>query len=481
MTIKNRLLASTVIMFIVLVALGFGLGQAANFILFDVRETKVGFYFNDPSFFDSMMEKVSKMATSWSKDGDSVRWRSEVDKFNENYGGSNLALLLYVDDVKMAGHEINPEPLLMDLALSRTPGEHLVTAGMTSIYVNSHGRRKILLIDTDYAPGQIVYEDSNTIFRYLLIGGTAIFVMTSLISSLFLLKFVFKPVISALNTLRDGVHQIRDGNLDCRIDYEKKDEFADLCDDFNEMAGRLKAAEIKEQEAQESRQELVAGISHDLRSPLTTIKACAEGLEKGVAASPEKREKYLKSINTKVQNMEKIIDRLLVFSKLNIKTFPVNLESLDLNELVMQSVKDAWEAFDSKGLVLQYKLCPVKAPVNLDKVLFLNAVHNIFENSLKYKQAARGQLKINLDVGEDQVKVIFSDDGPGVPEESLSKIFDVFYRCDPARSVNINGSGLGLAITSRIISQLGGAIKAENRPGGGLTITMIFPVVEREE
>ena len=475
MTIKRRLIISAVIMLLILALVGFALAQGAKFLIFDVRETKVGFYFNDPSFFETMMRKVAQMTGNWAEEDNPALWLAEAEKFNNDFGSPKLTLLIYKDGRRLSGREIKVDQQFLALALESPPGDLLMSLDQTTIFVNSLGGYKILLIDTDFFPGKMIFNNSNAVFYHLLIGWTIIFMMTVLLGSLFLIRFVFRPVTSALETLADGVHQIQDGNLDCRIIYEPKDEFTKICDDFNEMARRLEDAEAKKLEDQENRQELIAGISHDLRTPLTSIKACAEGLEKGVAASPEKRLKYLNSIKIKVEDIEKLINRLLVFSKLNIKTFPTRIERLDLGEVVKECVNETAEEYAGKSLLLNLKVPSTPIWVNLDKVLFKNALLNIFENSQKYKQADRGTIDITLGADDGEARLILADDGPGVPDDALEKIFEVFYRCDPARSGSVSGSGLGLAITSRIINQMGGLIRAEKGLEGGLVMVMCFP------
>ena len=481
MTIKSRLIISAITMLLILVLVGLALGQGAKFILFDVRETRVGFYFNDPSFFETMMKKVAKMSANRIEDESQAKWLAEAEKFNSDFGSANLSLLVYKDGAKLAGREINVDPQLLSLALESPAGDLLMSLNQTTIYASTSGPYKVLLIDTDFFPGRMIFENSSTVFYHLLVGWTIIFMMTVLLGSLFLIRFVFRPVTSALETLADGVHQIRDGNLGCRILYEPKDEFTKICDDFNEMARRLDDAEIKKQQDQESRQELIAGISHDLRTPLTSIKACAEGLEKGVAASPEKRLKYFNSIKTKVEDIEKMINRLLVFSKLNVKTFPTRIEILDLGRLVKEYVNEAGDEYAGKGLFLNLKTPPDPVWVSLDKVLFRNALFNVIENSQKYKQTDLGNIDIDVEIADGRARLILADDGPGVPDGVLDKIFEVFYRCDPARSGSVGGSGLGLAITSRIINQLSGAIRAERGLNGGLVIVMTFPLADGED
>ena len=291
----------------------------------------------------------------------------------------------------------------------------------------------------------------------------------------FLTKFVFSKVEQPLEMLSDGVHQIRDGNLDHRINYSIKDEFQPICEDFNEMAVRLSDMVNARQKDEINRRELIAGISHDLRTPLTSVKAYLEGLEKGVASTPETQQRYLDTIKNKANDMEYIINQLFLFSKLDVGNFPFHLEVIDIGLELSGFIDSHKKEYDEKGLNLSLIQTIKNTYVEIDVVEFRNVIYNILENSVKYKMNEHGEISISCRKTGNDVIIAFADDGPGVSEEALSEIFDIFYRSDKSRNDPSKGSGLGLAISKKIIERLGGEIIAKNIPGGGLAVEITLP------
>lgn len=298
-----------------------------------------------------------------------------------------------------------------------------------------------------------------------------------LFTNQFLTKFVWKRIEEPLDILVNGVHELRDGNLDYRIIYDRHDEFLPVCQDFNEMAGRLKELVQRIQQQERSRKELVAGISHDIRSPLTSIQAYVEGLLDGIAKTPEAERRYLETIKTKAKDLDHIVSQLFLFSKMELGEYPKDLRKLRLNEVMEDIVLPRQEEYRQKGLSITMDL--EKITWNADPVQLQRITTNILENSLKYKVKEQGNLQISLHRQEKGFYLSFADDGPGVPEESLPHLFEVFYRSDPSRQNPHQGSGLGLAIVAAAAEQMGGSIQALPSSMGGLEIRIEF--ADKEE
>lgn len=291
-----------------------------------------------------------------------------------------------------------------------------------------------------------------------------------------LTRYVFRGIITPIETLVNGVHEIRDGNLTYRIKYEREDEFTAICSDFNEMAQRLSDMVSRQQKDESNRKELIAGISHDLRTPLTSIKAYLEGLEKGVATSPQMQGKYIDTIKNKTSDLEYIINQLFLFAKLDIGDFPFHLEEIDIGWELSQLSDSHEREYYEKGLAVSCVENVENIYVKVDLVQFRNVIHNIIENSVKYANNKSAEVKIACYKNGGDVNIILTDNGSGVSEETLIKMFDVFYRSDTARSDTGNGSGLGLAISKKIIERLGGKIKAANADCGGFAIEITLPI-----
>ena len=301
----------------------------------------------------------------------------------------------------------------------------------------------------------------------------AVFV-SILLTNRFLTRFVFQRIEGALDILADGVHEIRDGNLEYRIDYDRKDEFLPVCEDFNEMAVRLKESVDGLQRQELSRKELIAGISHDLRSPLPSIQAYVEGLLDGVARTPQAQRRYLETIKGKAQDLAHIISQLFLFSKMELGEYPEKLCTLALDEEIEKTVSERKVEYERQGLEIHTGLEPVK--LLADPVYLHRIVTNILENSLKYKKKERGNIWISLNQTDGGCRLSFADDGPGVQEEALSHLFEVFYRSDSSRQNPGGGSGLGLAIVAGAVQRMGGTVKARRNEPEGLEICIEFPI-----
>jgi signal transduction histidine kinase len=227
-----------------------------------------------------------------------------------------------------------------------------------------------------------------------------------------------------------------------------------------------------------NRRELIAGISHDLRTPLTSIKAYLEGIETGVASTPEKQEKYFATIKTKTSDLEHIINQLFLFSKLDIGEYPMNLQKIDLGRTLADMLGELADEYGRRGLAITQGQNVESVFVHADYIELRNVIINILENSVKYKNAEQGVLAVNCSVSGSMAAIALTDNGPGVPPDALDKLFDVFYRADPARNNEKKGSGLGLAIADKTIRRMGGAIHAELPKNGGLSIVIQLPIIQ---
>ncbi len=298
-----------------------------------------------------------------------------------------------------------------------------------------------------------------------------------LLTNRFLTKFVFQKIEQPLNILSDGVRQISDGNLEHRIEYDCQDEFAPICADFNEMAARLKASVELTDQHEQSRKELLAGISHDLRSPLTSIRAYVEGLLDGIAKTPETQKGYLEIIKSKAEDIDRMLSKIFLFSKMELGEYPDNPELLRLDDEIRQFIRALGTEYEEKGLVLSaHALVP--ATVLADPDQLRRVMTNIIENSAKYNTKDTGTLTISLWEENGGYFLSLCDDGPGVPKEALSHLFEVFYRSDPSRQNPHRGSGLGLAITANAIQRMNGTIDAKAGKNGGLEIVIWLPKAE---
>jgi signal transduction histidine kinase len=284
--------------------------------------------------------------------------------------------------------------------------------------------------------------------------------------------------MTPLDTLCYGVGQVREGNLSFRLSCLSKDEFSPVCAAFNQMAERLQILEEARRMDEESRRELIAGISHDLRTPLGAIKLYLEGIEKGIAATPEHQKKYFDTIKNKTADLEHIIGQLFLFSKLENNKFPVNMEPANIGQTISEIIGGLTEEYGHKGLILKLEQPMSDVTANVDTALLRSVIVNVLENSVKYKTMETGEMFVRVWNENGNTVIRLADNGPGVPADKLNKLFDLFYRTDPSR--NTKGSGLGLAISAKIIKRMGGGIAAELPESGGLAIILRLPGITEE-
>ncbi|MGN0468068.1 MAG: ATP-binding protein [Acutalibacteraceae bacterium] len=319
----------------------------------------------------------------------------------------------------------------------------------------------------------------TTFFTNLLFVIIAI-IAIYLISKL-LYKAIFDRVEYSLNILKNGVNKISEGNLDYRIEYDRNDEFKPVCDDFNKMAQKLSESVEKVQKQEQNRKEIMMSITHDIFSPLTSIKAYVEGIENGIASNEETKKKYLETIKAKTEQIEKMVSQLLLYSKLEFDELAENPQKINLRHFLYDFIR----VYDSEYAVKNVQLS-VEADsdifIRADRDLLTRMLTNILDNSAKYSNKPTVHVLISLTKNADSCILSIEDDGPGVAQNSLEHIFEVFYRSDAARNQTANGSGIGLSIVSNIVTKnMHGKIKAENVPTGGLKIIIELPTAEKDD
>ncbi|MDR0381618.1 MAG: HAMP domain-containing histidine kinase [Oscillospiraceae bacterium] len=346
----------------------------------------------------------------------------------------------------------------------------------TAVFVQKLGAYHVVLTDTNY----YLNDDAAYLSQVVIVGAGMLcgMVMIIFFTNRVLTRVMVKSIITPLDTLSYGVEQVREGNLSFRLDYLGKDEFSPVCGAFNQMAERLQKLEESRKLDEESRRELIAGISHDLRTPLSAIKLYLEGIEKNIAATPERKQQYFDTIKSKTEDLEHIIGQLFLFSKLETNDFPVNMKPVNIGQMLAEIVGGLTEEYGRRGLTLTMKQPVPNAVANVDTSLLQRVIVNILENSAKYKTADVGVVSVSVREKNGGIAIRLADDGPGVPADTLHKLFDVFYRADPSR--NTKGSGLGLAISAKIIKRMGGGITAEPAAHGGLAIVLRLPAFSDE-
>lgn len=283
--------------------------------------------------------------------------------------------------------------------------------------------------------------------------------------------WLYRTIIRPLHVLRIATNRMKEGDLSCSIDIKSKDEIGGLCSDFEEMRLRLKELIDTKLQYEVNSKELISNISHDLKTPLTAIKGYTEGIMDGVADTPEKMDRYLKTIYTKASDMTMLVDELSLFTKLDCDTIPYNFVTVNVEQYFTDCISELMLDLEVKNIDIGYfnytnpELCVMVDPEQLKRV-----VNNIIGNSSKYMDKKKGIINIRIKELEEFVRIEIEDNGKGIDSKDLPYIFDRFYRADASRNSSKGGSGLGLAIAKKIIEDHGGCIWAQSREGMGCNI-----------
>ena len=315
---------------------------------------------------------------------------------------------------------------------------------------------------------------------FAIFWGIAVIVATALI----LVGWLYMGILRPLNALKKATRQLQEGNLDFSLQENiSEDEVGQLCRDFEEMRLHLKEEiEVRIQYEQELR-ELISNISHDIKTPLTAIKGYAEGLMDGVADTPEKQEKYLKTIYAKANDMSALVDELSFYAKIDTNTMPYHFERVRVNDYFADCAEEHAAELELINIHVEF-LSNVKeeTEVMADREQLHRVMSNLIGNAVKYRgEKEEGRIAIQLWEEPCFVKVEVCDNGQGIEKKDLPNIFDRFFRADTSRNSKQGGTGLGLAIAKKIIEEHGGYISAESEPGEGTRIIFTLKKVETTE
>lgn len=295
-----------------------------------------------------------------------------------------------------------------------------------------------------------------------------LFVLTFMLTSIIVSYQFSRSILKPLHNLQSAAAEISRGNLDHPIAEEGDQEIQALCRDLELMRIKLKDSVSVQLKYEDNRKMLISSISHDLKTPVTSIKGYVEGILDGIADTPDKMERYLKTISSKAHQIDEMIDDLLLYAKLDLNQIPFNFERTDIEEYLRLCLLESEPELDHHHIKISFhnELCQ-KQHVLLDRERMKRVIMNVFDNSRKYMEKDQGEIQILLRETSASLIVELCDNGPGISEEDLPHIFDRFYRSDAARS---RGSGLGLAISKQIIEGHKGRIWAVSHGKEGTSI-----------
>ncbi|MDO5423044.1 MAG: HAMP domain-containing sensor histidine kinase [Eubacteriales bacterium] len=311
----------------------------------------------------------------------------------------------------------------------------------------------------------------KTMMRNILIAVVLILIVTAGLLS----AWIYRGISAPLQSLKIATQNIKEGNLDFTMEAEGDDEFSELCRDFEEMRQRLVESQEEKAAYDKESRELISNISHDLKTPITSIKGYVEGIMDGVADTPEKMDKYIRTIYNKANDMDRLINELTFYSKIDTNRIPYTFNKINVADYFDDCIEEVGLDLEAKGIELSYINYADKDTVVIaDAEQLKRVINNIIGNSVKYMDKSKGFINIRVkDVG-DFIQVEIEDNGKGIGAKELPNIFDRFYRTDASRNSAQGGSGIGLSIVRKIIEDHGGKIWASSKLGAGTVMYFVL-------
>ena len=310
-----------------------------------------------------------------------------------------------------------------------------------------------------------------TQFRYSVFFILVFFLIAIIIISIIMTYVLSRNIVKPLTQLKNAALQIRKGNFSFKINTNRKDEIGDLSRTFEEARKQLKETEKIKRKYDNNRNELISNISHDLKTPITTIKGYIEGIMDGIPTSKEKKDKYLKTIYQNTVNMESLINELFLLSELDLKELPLNFVPVDIKAYLTDCYEELKFYLSEKGITLKFFAdYNEQEKVYVDREKAKRVILNVINNAVNHKANINPTITIRLTEKEETAQIEIHDNGQGISKNALDNIFERFYKADKARSINSSGSGLGLYIAKKIITSHEGRIWAKSQEGKGTSI-----------
>jgi signal transduction histidine kinase len=278
------------------------------------------------------------------------------------------------------------------------------------------------------------------------------------------------PLSSRIQRVRTGTERIAGGQLGSEVRVEGHDELAGLADDFNRMARALEEAAERERELEQARRDLVAAVSHDLRTPLASTRALIEALADGVATDQRTESRYLSSASRELEHLSRLVDDLFELARIDAGLLQLSLEEASLHDLISDTISSFQPQAEQQGVRLEGEIVGDVDPVLANPPRLQRVLHNLLSNALRHTPAD-GTVALRARPQGDEVRVEVSDTGEGISSEDLPRVFERSFRREQSRTRSERGdapgAGLGLAIARGIVEAHGGTMDVESDLGHG--------------
>ena len=349
----------------------------------------------------------------------------------------------------------------------------------TGYYYNDR-RKLVKQVDFQFTDGSegsffIVTSVNSLISKNALTKMIYAFILVLCLTSILLTHWIQRGIFTPINQLNTAMQNIAEGNLEYMLPTEEKGEIGELYRNYEDMRLRLKESTDEKFEHEQKNKELVSNISHDLKTPITSIKGYVEGIMDGVADTPEKMNKYIKTIYDKANDMDRLINELTTYSGIDNNRIPYTFRRINVADYFGDCIEEVGLDLESKNIQLNYEaLIEPSTQIIADPEQLKRVINNIISNSVKYINKDKGVIDIRILDELDAIRVEIEDNGMGIAAKDLPNIFERFYRTDASRNSSKGGSGIGLSIVKKIIEDHGGYIWATSKEDEGTCMHFVI-------
>lgn len=363
-----------------------------------------------------------------------------------------FSLLLAITAVLISEKEESSSAVMSEYIIAANEIEQLIKTGETE-----KASEKAAILRKELSSSERPEQDNNTSV-YMMCGVCILFIFS-------VFGYIYYAVLRPFEKLSEFADSIAKGDFDIPLNYERSDYFGKFTWAFDCMRCEIKNARACEKESIENNKTVIAELSHDIRTPIASIRAYAEGIEAGMASDPEKMAKYLNVIMKKCDEVKTLTDDMLIHSVSDMERLEIRKEKIALAEFIKNIVSE----YDTR-LKINLDLPDDELYINGDRNRTAQVFGNIIGNTIKY---AGTDMDISLSKKGDCAEISFRDHGKGIPDEELPFIFEKFYRGTKTKSEN--GAGLGLYIVKYIMNRYGGGVFAENL-SDGFVVRLLIPL-----
>lgn len=432
---------------------------------------------------EEMFERLRAQAE---KDSTVFEDREYLERINEEAEmNSSYIIVRKGEQLFYTGNEVASEQLF-----ERLPEYDTDNIGKETDYYINDMQKIIKQVDFLFSDGKegsifVVTRINPLISKTLLVDMFFAIILILAFTSFMLTSWIHKGVFIPIKELNVAMQAIAEGNLDYSITGGQNGEIGELYNNYEDMRLRLKESTEEKFQNEKQNRELISNISHDLKTPITAIKGYVEGIMDGVADTPEKMDKYIKTVYNKANDMDRLINELTIYSKIDSNRIPYNFHRLNVGEYFRDCIEEVGLDLEAKNIELNYiNLVEPDTRIIADPEQLRRVINNIIGNSIKYMDAKKGVIDIRILDEVDSIRVEIEDNGRGIASKDLSKIFERFYRTDASRNSSKGGSGIGLSIVKKIIEDHGGYIWATSKEGEGTCLHFVirkYREVEEDE